>query len=180
MTLYLFLFIAAFLATAVVVVLLKAKPSSSAFDQLAPQLLPFDINAFRNLIDEREKQFLRERLPALEFRAVHRERMRAALEYVRAAAHNARILIQVAEGARNASDPKMASAATQLLDNAYRLRVYTLKATPRLYVCIVFPGLHQTLSSVLAGYDSMSQQFSLLLCVKASSRIASPSWQNRA
>src|SRR5262249_37055772 len=52
-------------------------------DQLAAQLRPIDVNAFRNLIDEREEQFLRKRLPAGLFRSIHRERMFAAAEYVR-------------------------------------------------------------------------------------------------
>jgi len=178
MTLYLLLFIAALIATTVVVLLLRQKPSGS-FDQLAEELLAFDEKAFRNLVDEPEEQFLRERLSAREFRAIHRERMRAALEYLHGAAHNARILIQLAEGARQSADARMAAAADQLLDNAYRLRVYTLKATPRLYLGILFPGLPQTLSSFVAAHEKMVQQFSLLLCVKASSRIASPGLQNQ-
>ncbi|HEV2696808.1 MAG TPA: hypothetical protein VGU90_02375 [Terriglobales bacterium] len=178
MTVYLLLFIVAFVATAVVVLLLRQKPSGN-FDQLAEQLLAFDEKAFRNLVDENEELFLREQLSAREFRSIHRERMRAALDYLHGAAHNARILIQLAEGARQSADARMAAAADQLLDNAYRLRVYTLKATPRLYLGILFPGLPQTLSSVIAAHDTMAQQFSLLLCVKASSRIASPSLQNR-
>ena len=60
-------------------------------EKLAIQLRPVDIGAFCNLISASEQEYLREHLPPREFRSIHRERMGAAVEYVRCAAHNASI-----------------------------------------------------------------------------------------
>ena len=54
-----------------------------------------DIAAFRNLISLQEENHLRDRLPAAEFRRIQRERMRAAVAYIRAALQNAAILLRL-------------------------------------------------------------------------------------
>ncbi len=54
--------------------------SGGNLDELAARLRPIDVDAFRNLIDEREAEYLRARLSPKEFRSIHRERMLAAVE----------------------------------------------------------------------------------------------------
>src|SRR2546421_5246853 len=90
-------------------------------DDLAGRTRPVDIDAFRNLIDPAEEEFLRENLPAGEFRVIQRERLRAAVEYVSCAAHNAAILVRLGESARLNLDPKIAEAGQQLLATPLRL-----------------------------------------------------------
>ena len=65
--------------------------------------------------------------------------MRAALEYIRNAAHNAAFLLRLGEAATHSADPHIAQAGRQLIDSALRLRAYALLSGAKLYVRIVFP-----------------------------------------
>ncbi|SRR6266446_9376284 len=117
---------------------------------------PVDIDAFRNLIDPAEEDFLRENLPAGEFRVIQRERLRAAVEYVSCAAHNAAVLLRLGEAARRSRDPKIARAGRQLLDSALRLRLYALLSMIRLYLGIAFPGAHLSAGRLADNYQRLS------------------------
>src|SRR5262245_45952614 len=98
------------------------------------QLRAVDIEAFRNLMDPNEEEYLRQRLPPTDFRKIQRERLQAAVEYVRCAAFNAGVLMQFGEMARRSSDPNAAQAAAKLIDNAIRLRTFSLQTIPKLYL----------------------------------------------
>lgn len=135
-------------------------------DELAAQLRPVDVHAFRNLIAESEEQFLRERLPFLEFRAIHAQRMLAATEYIRCAAQNAAILIQLGEAARLSSDSEVVASAEKLVDNALRLRLYAFQTVPRLYLAIVFPSTNRGPHSLADTYDNMTRQVVMLGCLQ--------------
>ena len=125
-------------------------------DDLVGRTRPVDIDAFRNLIDPAEEDFLRENLPANEFRAIQRERLRAALEYVSCAAHNAAILVRLGEAAGVSPDPKIAAAGQQLLDSALRLRLYALLSIIRLYLGIALPGARLSAGKVVDNYQQLS------------------------
>ena len=133
----------------------KASPVGE-LDDLVGRTRPVDIDAFRNLIDPAEEDFLRENLPPMEFRAIQRERLRAAVEYVNCAAHNAAILVGLGEAARVSPDPKIAEAGQQLLDSALRLRLYALLSIPRLYLGIVLPGAHLSAGRLVDNYQTLS------------------------
>jgi len=117
---------------------------------------PVDIDAFRNLIDPAEEDFLRENLPAGEFRVIQRERLRAAVEYVSCAAHNAAVLLRLGEAARLSSDPKIAQAGRQLLDSALRLRLYALLSMIKLYLGIILPSAHLSAGRLVDNYQHLS------------------------
>ena len=53
-----------------------------ADDSQAGHLRPVDIEAFRNLIDPAETEFLKSHLFPNQFRVIQRERLRAAVEYI--------------------------------------------------------------------------------------------------
>ena len=122
------------------------------------RLVPIDVDAFRNLIDESEELYLRERLPGIEFRKVHCERMLAAVEYVRAAYANAGVLVRIAEAARESADPQMAEAAGKLFDNAVQLRWYAVQVIPRLYFRMLFPGTSVAPQNLLDRYDMITHE----------------------
>jgi hypothetical protein len=126
------------------------------WDDLIGHTRPVDIDAFRNLIDPAEEDFLRRNLPTGEFRVIQRERLRAAVEYVSCAAHNAAVLVRLGEAARASSDPKIAQAGRQLLDSALRLRLYALLSMIRLYLGIAFPGAHLSAGSLADNYQHLS------------------------
>src|SRR3989442_15250897 len=77
-------------------------------DDLAGPTRPVGIEAFRNLIDPAEEDFLREKLPASEFLAIQKERFYAAMEYLSCAAHNAPGLVRLGEAGGLSLHPQIA------------------------------------------------------------------------
>src|SRR5271169_2783569 len=99
MTIALTLVLFSLLALLFLIRLAKGRVLAAADDRTG-HLRPVDIEAFRNLIDPAEAEFLRSRLPPSEFRAIQRERLRAAAEYISSAARNAAVLVRMGEAAR--------------------------------------------------------------------------------
>jgi hypothetical protein len=126
--------------------------------QRGEQLRPVDIDAFRNLIDPAEEDFLRRRLPPADFRRIQRERLGAAKDYITGAARNAEILLQLAEPARLSPDPEVVQAAQKLIDEATQLRLYAFRAIPRIYFAMLFPSQGSTLIPVADGYERMTEK----------------------
>ncbi len=131
-------------------------------DNASEHLRSVDVEAFRNLIDPAEEEFLRANLSPEEFRRVQRERLRAAAEYVSAVAKNAAILLRVGEGARASSNPETAALAQQLVDTALRLRLYALQALTVLYLGMILPGRHISVMRIAERYEQMTRQVTML------------------
>jgi len=144
--------------------------SGGNLDELAAQLRPIDVEAFRNLIDEREQAYLRVLLPLKEFRSIHRERMLAAVEYVRCASQNAAILTRLGEAARQNPDPAVGAAAEKLVNNALQLRLYAFQAVPRMYVSMLFPATCLAPHFIAETYDTMTRQVVTLGCLQHSAQ----------
>jgi hypothetical protein len=117
---------------------------------------PIDIDAFRNLVNPSENEFLHRRLPSAEFRRVQRERLRAAAAYVRVAGRNATVLIAIGQAAIAASDERTAEAARQLVDSALLLRRNTTFALMRINLAIAWPTLGSSAAPVLSGYERLN------------------------
>jgi hypothetical protein len=149
-----------FVAMAVLVTLIylerRRYSSVNQLEHLAGRTRPVDLESFRNLVDAKEEDFLRENLPAREFRAVQRDRMWAALSYIHNTAYNAAFLLSVGAAAARSSDPRIAQAGRQLTDRALRLRAYALLATAKLYVRIAFPDARLSYGRLLDNYQSLS------------------------
>jgi hypothetical protein len=155
------------LALALIIYLAKGHLSRGGdLQKLSTQLRPVDVGAFCNLISASEQQYLREHLPARQFRSIHRERMGAAIEYVRCAAHNASILMRLGEAARHHSDPSVREAGEKLLENGLRLRLYAVQVVPRLYLSMAFPMAGPTPDILADTYDNMSRQVVMLSCLQ--------------
>jgi hypothetical protein len=144
--------------------------TGGSLDQLALQLRSVNVDAFRNLIDEREDEYLRQHLRPSEFRSIQRERRLAAIEYVRCAARNAAILIRLAEAARQNHNPAVAQAAERLLDNAFRLRLYSFRVVPRLYLGVLLPGASLAPTGLADAYDTITRQVVMLGCLQYPTR----------
>jgi len=136
-------------------------------NELVTQLRPVDVNAFRNLIDESEQQYLREHLPAQEFRSIHRERMLSAVEYAWAAARNAGILVRFAEAAKQDPDPEVVIAAAKLHESALRVRIYALGAIPRMCLSMIVPYLNHSPQPLPEQYELISRQMVTLRCLRS-------------
>ncbi len=129
---------------------------------LAPRIQPIDIEAFRNLMDPAEREYLRSRLPGGEFREVQRRRLVAMAAYVWTARQNAKTLIDISEGALSATDPRTAEAARQLIDNAIWLRRNAFIASCRIWAMWLWPDSGQAAVAILHGYERLNGSAMLL------------------
>jgi hypothetical protein len=135
-------------------------------DQLAQNLRPVDIAAFRNLVDPAEEDFLRANLRPPQFRAIHRERLRAAIDYIYGASHNAAILLRMGEAARLSSDSAVAEAGERLVESALRLRLYAFRAIVKLYIAILVPSTRISPADITDNYERMTRMVVLLGCLR--------------
>jgi hypothetical protein len=129
-----------------------------ALDNPVNHLRPMDVEAFRNLLDPAEEEFLRSRLLPAEFRKIQRERLGAAGEYILGAARNARIMLLIAESARQSGDLATAESAQRLIDEATQLRLYAFRMMPRLYLAMLFPSRRISPIRVAESYEQMTQR----------------------
>jgi hypothetical protein len=163
MTLAIVLVVLAVLALVIILgVTVSRTLQVSGSSSLGYKIEPLDIEAFRNLVDPREDEYLRRRLQPSEFRRVQRERLRAAASYIRIAGHNAAVLVTVGQAALVSGDAATVEAAHQLVDNALLLRRNATIAMLRIYVALVWPQSSPAAAPLLHGYEQMSGRAMLL------------------
>ncbi len=159
MTLATLLVVLSALGLAAVLLLAKGHWFSRGSEGPSPTgLQSIDVEAFRNLVDDKEEAYLRGNLPPPEFRRVHRERVLAAVEYVRAAYHNAGVLVAIAEATRESADLQVSEASARLFNNAVALRWSAAQIIPRLYLSVVFPNSGSAARNLLERYDNVARQ----------------------
>ncbi len=165
MTMTLILVSFGLLALAGLLVLAKGRirPATDVV-RLTEQLRSVDVEAFRNLVDRGEEQYLRTHLPGMEFRKVQRQRMLAAIEYVAGAARNGSILMQLGDAARHSPDPSMAEAGEKLVETAIRLRLYAFQAMAMLYLGLLLPGVRVSAADIADSYEQMTRLVVVLGC----------------
>jgi hypothetical protein len=129
---------------------------------LAGSIRPIDIEAFRNLINPAEDEYLRRRLPANQFRRVRRERLRAMAVYVHVAGSNAAVLVRAGEAARASGDGRVVEAAHQLVNDALLLRRNTNVALARIYLALAWPNSGFAAVRVVERYERVSGAAMLL------------------
>jgi len=137
---------------------LQAKRSSN----LAASIRPIDIEAFRNLINPDDDEYLRGRLPANRFRRVRRERLRAMAAYVHVAGSNAAVLVRVGEAALASGDARVAAAEQQMVNDAVLLRRNTTMALARIYLALTWPNSGLATVRVVERYERLSGAAMLL------------------
>jgi hypothetical protein len=152
------LIFAALLLLAVLAWAAQGRLRALSLDELGAHTQPVDLTAFRNLIDNGEEEYLRSQLAGRDFRSVQRQRMRAALDYVRRAARNAVCLMSVGEAGRRSPDPAVARAGQELVNAALRLRTYSLFAILVLYARIVAPGARGSVAALAERYQLTRDQ----------------------
>lgn len=129
---------------------------------LSGKIHPIDIDAFRNLINPEEDEYLRRNLAPVQFRVVRRERLRAMGSYVQLAANNASLLVRVGEAALVSGDPRLADAAHQLVNDALLLRRNATVAMARIYIALVWPDSGFAAIPVADRYEQLSGTAMLL------------------
>lgn len=152
-------------AISLLIILRLAVPQSLQNRQsanLALAVQPIDIEAFRNLINPAEDEYLRRRLPRTQFRLVRRERLRAMAAYVHVAGRNATVLVRVGEAALAGGDARVAEAAQQLVNDALLLRRNTTVAMARIYLALAWPSSEFAAVRVAERYERLSGAAMLL------------------
>jgi hypothetical protein len=153
-------------AAVCLVVILRLTVSRSlqvrAHADLAAQIQPIDVEAFRNLANPIDDEFLHRRLPAGEFRRVRRERLRAMSAYVLTAGRNAALLIEIGQAALTSQDAQTVEAAQRLVDQALFLRRNATFALLRIYAAIAWPTAGLAAVPVLRAYEQLNGSVLLL------------------
>jgi hypothetical protein len=163
MNLAIILVVAAVLALAILLTLAVSRSlQTRASGSVAATIQPIDIEAFRNLINPAEDDYLRRRLPSAQFRMVRRERLRAMAAYVHVAANNAAVLVQVGETAVASGDPRTAEAAYLLVNDALLLRRNATLALVRIYLALAWPYSGFAAGRVVDRYEQLSGAAMLL------------------
>ncbi len=139
MTPIIILVVTALVALAAILGLAFRRPPEALSHDGGTLFAPLDVEAFRNLADPAEDAYLRQRLPAAEFRQVRRMRLHAMAAYVRTANRNAALLIEVGKRAVAAADPKTAAAARELVNEATRLRLNAGLTLVKIYAGLAWP-----------------------------------------
>jgi hypothetical protein len=150
---------------------IRARPS------LGDQIQPLDVEAFRNLADPAEDEYLRRRLPPSEFRKVRRTRLRALAAYVKTAGRNAAVLVRRGQDALTAGNVPTAEAASQMVNQALLLRRQAILARVRIYGAMGWPNSNLPGRPVLDGYQRLSGTAMFLGRLRNSAiRVRPPVW----
>lgn len=115
-------------------------------------LTPVDLDAFQNLTDPDEEEFLRLHLAPADFRVVQRLRIRAAKRYVSALSRNSRTLMAVGQAARFHPDSTIAVSGQQLVQRAIRLSIWCMLVELRLNTALAVPTLVSPSGTVVSHY----------------------------
>ena len=161
MILAIFLIVASALAL-VLILTLSLSRSLQVSSNGPTALQPIDVEAFRNLVDPTEDEYLRRRLLPAEFRTVRRERLRAVAAYVRTVATNAALLVHIGQNALASTDTQTAQAARQLVNEALLLRRNATLVLMKIYVLLAWPNSGLLAAPILHGYEQMSGAAMLL------------------
>lgn len=163
MTLAIVLVLAAVLALAVILrIAVSQRLQVARGASFTGQIQAIDVEAFRNLADPAEEQYLRRRLPPSKYRAVQRARLRAMAAYVQIAAANASVLVRIGQAALAAGNPRTADAAGKLVNDALLLRRNATLALVRIYIELSWPGYGLAEVRVADHYDRLSGSAMLL------------------
>lgn len=137
---------------------LKSRESSG----VGAAIHPIDVQAFRNLANPAEDDYLRRRLPAGAFRRVRRERLKAMAAYVNMARLNAGLLVIAGEAALAGGDPRFAEAARALVNDALLLRRNATAALFQIYVALAWPNSGFAAVRVIDRYEKAGGSAMLL------------------
>jgi hypothetical protein len=164
MTLVLVIVLAALAAALFLVRVSRGHAAAIAsLEDLSGRTQPVDIEAFRNLLDPSETEFLRRHLPGSVFRQIQRERTFAAIDYVKRIAQNAAVLLRLGQAARTNPDPEVAHTAAAMVERALLVRIIAMRALAKLYLQTVLPGFDYSSIDILDRYRRLTDSTVLLV-----------------
>jgi hypothetical protein len=118
-----------------------------------------DMEAFSNLSDPLEERYLRQNLPAAEFRRLQRQRVIVMWEYLSRLAENTKLMVQAGQIVQHASSGDAAVKARQFVSSAMQTRMLIFMAEASLAVKFVLPGTTDPVQSLVRKYENLSQSF---------------------
>jgi len=133
-----------------------------SLNELPRSTEPIDLPAFLNLIDPAEEKFLRANLTPKVFREVQRERLLATVEYVRRAARNAGVLVQLGEAITTEANSEVSGLGREIATTAIKFRALAFLALCFLYMRIALPETHLPLLQVLSRYEYLIEEVARL------------------
>ena len=162
MILAIILVVAAALALIFILSITVSRSLQVSNRSLAGAIQPLDLEAFRNLTDAAEDEYLRRRLRPADFRSVRRERLRATAAYVQVAGRNATVLVRIGQSALGANDSEIAEAAHQLVEQALLMRRNATFALVKIYVALAWPNSGFAAKRIVVSYQQLSGSAMLL------------------
>jgi len=147
---------------AIVGTALARRLQTSAEGSLADQICLLDVEAFRNLADPGEEEYLRGRLPDAEYRKVRRARLHALAGYVQTAGKNAAALAVMGQNALSSEDAATVEAARRLVEQAVLLRRNAGLLLVRIYADRLWPTSNLGAAPILDRYNRVSGAAMLL------------------
>jgi hypothetical protein len=144
----------------------------SSIDALRGYTQKVDLLAFLNLVDPSEEEFLRANLAPQVFRGVQRQRLLAAVEYVRAAAQDAAVLVRLGEVVSADENPQVFLIGQELVTAAIRLRAFSFFALCLLYVKVAIPNSRLSVVQIPRSYERLIDQVGCLARLKRPDRTA--------
>ena len=125
-----------------------------------PRLLrPMDLEAFLNLVDPAEDEFLARELQSDQLSRIRKERLRAVLEYLGRARYNAAILLRLGEAAQRSSDGELAVHGGQLVSAALRFRTNAMLLTLKTYAALLAGGSPVEIGAFRERYGELKNAF---------------------
>jgi hypothetical protein len=163
MNLAIFIVIASVLALLVILrVAISRSLQVRSNTELVGQIERVDVEAFRNLVNPADDEYLRAHLRPRRFRRVRRARLRATAAYVQVAGKNAAVLVRIGEASLASGNPQTTNAARQLINEALLLRRNSALALAKIYLAMVWPGAHFTTGRIVEGYEHLNGSAMLL------------------
>jgi len=148
-----------FFALAILVyVAIRSRTRRVDLERVVQAFRSLDIEAFRNLVDSAEEAFLRNNLSPKKFREIKRQRAWAAFIYAWEAGRAATALAKIGQAAQRSSDPEIAASGVQVAENAFRLRLQTIRACLHLLTEILLPDLQsRSLPPLVDQYERTAE-----------------------
>jgi hypothetical protein len=114
-----------------------------------------DVQVFRVLLDEEEEDYMRRSLSRDQFDSFQRRRIRLAIEMLRLAEENARMLIGLGQLARTRSDSQLTRRANELILTAIQFRMNLISARFFLYLKWLLPHSSVSIPPFDLGYRKL-------------------------
>ena len=122
-------------------------------------MVAVDIEAFRNLIDPEQDEFLRSNLNPRDYRRIQRARSLAAADYLRQVAFNAGVILRLGESVRSGHESSVESQGSELVAAAASVRLHCLMALFHAYAGVLLPGVSISIATIADSYDHLTMQF---------------------